>query len=37
MELGKIITARPHSPHLIRTKEAQELLALVVQRISEAS
>lgn len=35
MELGKIIAARPHSPHLIREKEAQELLSLVVQRISE--
>lgn len=35
MELGKIIAARPHSPHLIRAKEAQELLSLVVQRISE--
>ncbi|MCK9215425.1 MAG: hypothetical protein M0P52_13415 [Rhodoferax sp.] len=35
MELGKILTARPHSPHLIRAKEAQELVALVVQRISE--
>lgn len=37
LELRKIITARPHSPHLIREKEAQELLTLVVQRISEAS
>lgn len=32
-ELGKIITARPHSPHLIRAREAQELMELVVKRI----
>jgi hypothetical protein len=37
MELGKIIVARPHSPHLTRAKEAQEVLPLVVQCISEES
>ena len=36
VELSRIIVARPHSAHVIRGKEAQELLADVVQRISEA-
>jgi rubredoxin len=35
-ELSRIIAARPHSAHEIRGKEAQELLAEVVQRISQA-
>ena len=36
-ELAKIITARPHSSHLIRHTEAERLVSVVVERLSHQS
>lgn len=35
VELRGIVRGRPHSPHLIKSKEAAALLDLAVERLSE--